>query len=44
MNTSRARMTTQIYLGGDVGHLTAEWRGKRGHWSLSKKDADAGRQ
>jgi uncharacterized repeat protein (TIGR01451 family) len=39
----KPKMTTQVYIGTDVGHLTAEWRGKPGNWSLSKKDADAGR-
>jgi len=29
-------MTTQISVGDDVSFVTAEWKGKPGHWRLYK--------
>ncbi len=37
------RMTTQVYIGDDVGHLTAEWLGQQGRWFLTHKQAEGGR-
>jgi hypothetical protein len=35
-------MTTQVYLGNDVGYVTATWTGEAGHWVLTPKDYDDG--
>ncbi len=37
-------MTTQAYLGDDVGFVTATWSGEVGHWKLAPKDYDGGLQ
>lgn len=33
-----ARMTTQVYLGDDVGFVTAEWTPRSGRWVLHQRD------
>jgi hypothetical protein len=38
----KKRMTTQVYIGGDVGFLTASWLGEPGRWRLTLKQASAG--
>lgn len=40
---NEARMTTQVYVGDDVGHLTATWLGEPGRWKLTREQAEAGR-
>jgi hypothetical protein len=37
-----ARMSTQVYIGNDVGYLTATWGGSPGRWRLTMKMANAG--
>ncbi len=32
------RMTTQVYIGDDVGYLTADWSGEEGNWKLTASD------
>lgn len=37
------RMTTQVYVGNDVGYVTAVWGGEPGRWVLRPRDYEGGR-
>jgi hypothetical protein len=36
-----AHMTTQVYMGDDVGYVSAEWTAKSGRWVLHQRDYDS---